>query len=243
MIEVVIAASVTLGTLTGAGLAVANTQQALIDARTRDQGTSLARGILERQEAFGCALAVRPDLVTDALVAACASVYGGTASALDAQFTTVDGDGREFELTASSRWVQPGTAGACLPDVPAGAGAAARTRPAVLERSVELTWTVAGVPRDARYTAVTAAPASAAYLAADVGGLLVFAPAGTQVSVKSSPVDQPLTRIAQECTGSAGGSSAAWFPYLPAGTYLLGRDGSASTPVDVLAGQTTEASV
>lgn len=247
MLEVVIAASLTLMVLTASGIALANTQKSVTTGQTRDMATTFALNVLERAAALNCGMAVDPN--SDRIIlenARCSRALLGPDTetdlpyAPDASFTTTDLNGRTFDVTATSRWVQVGAEDLCRSTDVNAVGRLQLTKPGVLERIVTLSWTVAGVQQQETYTSTQAAPSTSDFTAAGLGGVLVYAPAGTQVTLSSSGAGVPITRTTTTCGGSSNGDAAAWFPYLPAGQYLVGRAGSSLLPVDVAYGQVQE---
>jgi len=237
LIELVIALTLLIMVLSGMSVVVANSERALLETRLRDTAAALGVSLSERATAFNCGTAVDPSSALTAQAATrCAQVYGGTPAPADARFTTVDANGKVFTVEIATRWKQTGSGTACYAET--GVDAAQLMRPALLERTVALSYQMVGSDRDKTVVSVQATPDSSAYLGEGSGGIVISAPAGTLTTV-NSPGGTPISRFATECSPSA----AAYFPFLPPGEYLVGRDGSASQPVTVTSGSVSRVSL
>ena len=236
--EVVIASSISLMVLTGAGMTVANTQKAVNNAIASDTATSLALAVLEESVAFGCALATDPSSLSSiSATSKCAAVLGGVESAGDAEFQATDAEGRPYTIRMTSRWRQANSQNACRSTSAATVGRSQVTRPQILERTAMLTWKVDGVARTKSYTKLQAAPTGSDFQAPNLGGIIVFAPEGTITAIAVG--DDRIPRYATPCTGGVG-AAAAWFPYLPPGTYNIQSGTGATATVTVDADETVE---
>lgn len=239
LIELLVASTLLISVLAGSSLVIANVERQLLESRLGDTATSLGVSLTEKASAFGCGSAVDPaSSSTRDLAARCSSLYGGQASPGDARFQASDADGTQYQVTVSSRWRQIGAGDACYSASAGTVGSAQLLRPALLERTATLEWTLAGQTRTRSTSLLQATPTSSAYNGPGTGGLVVRTTAGTLVTVNSA-TGTPVSRFATPCAGGA----AAYFPFLPPGEYRLGRDGVAATPVTVQSGLVQEVSL
>lgn len=237
MIELVVASMLLVTVLAGMSLVVANSERALLETRLQDNASTLGLSVAERSLAFNCGTAVDPMSASTTQTAnRCADVYAGVLAAGDVTFDTSDTNGQNFSVAVATRWRQTGAGTACFTTT--GVDAAQQMRPALLERVVSLTYSLLGSERTKTIVSVQATPDSSAYLGQGSGGILVSAPTGTLVTINRVG-GTPISRFTSDCTPTP----AAYFPFLPPGEYLVGRDGSANQPVSVSAGTVQEVTV
>lgn len=233
LIELVIASTLLILVLSGMSVVVANSERALLETRLRDTAAALGVSLSEKAAAFNCGTAVNPaSALTLEASTRCAKVYGGTPAPADVRFSSQDANGRTFTVEVSTRWKQTGAGDACYAET--GVDSSQLLRPALLERTVALSYQMAGNQRSKTIVSVQATPDSSAYLGEGSGGIVIRAPAGTLTTI-NTPDGTPISRFSAECSPEP----AAYFPFLPPGEYLVGQDGSASQPVTVTAGNVT----
>lgn len=228
LVEFLVASSLILVVLVGAGSTLASSERSLARSMARDAAAVTAANILEQAALFGCQTQSDP---TEALRLAetCASLRtlatsgsgSGLSSSLagagDYVFDVNVPSGCEVntpgctKLTVSltSRWLRAGQD----EDVCAAPGDAP---PALLERRIRIAWRTStqSEPVVAEYVTASARPASSVFSDQSRRWVRVEAPAGTPVVVLDAN-DNKLVRFAAACSGTSSGGEA-WFAFLPA---------------------------
>ena len=228
IVEFLVAASLILVVLVGAGATLASSERSLARSIARDATAVSAANILEQSALFGCQTQSDP---TEALqlAATCASLRTLAATGRIPGLPVQNGGAGDYVFEAevpygctsntpgctkltvmmTSRWLRAGqSTDACTPS--------GDDQPSLIERRVHITWrtSLQADPVISEYVTASSRPADSTFNDASRRWILVNAPVGTPVVLIDENANK-IVRFASACdSGSTNGE--AWFPFLPA---------------------------
>jgi Tfp pilus assembly protein PilV len=234
IVEFLVASSLILVVLVGAGATLASSERSLARSIARDATVVSAANILEQSALFGCQTQSDP---TEALqlAATCASLRtlattgripgipiqnGGAGdyvfeAKVPAGCTSNTPGCTKLTVMMTSRWLRAGqSTDACT--------APGDDQPSLIERRVHISWRTStqADPVIAEYVTASARPADSTFNDASRRWILVNAPAGTPVALIDENGNK-IVRFASAC-GNESTNGEAWFPFLPADrTYTI----------------------
>jgi len=248
LVEFLVASTIALMVLTASALALTGAERSIVTARARDVAASVAFGVLEQANVFKCQLAPDPlHQSTQDTAIRCATMpdldvnpdLDPDYTAGDFDFVHVDENGRNFNVTYHSTWID--NTGSPCPS-----STAEYIQPLMLRRNVTVTWNVNETEFVETFSSFQALPDTALFRSPSLGGIVVEDLGAETTVTLTGPLGSgtPLTRLSSSCDPSDPDSGhVVWFPYLPVlepgQTYRISIDSGAGVDVFVNEGDVT----
>lgn len=225
LVEILVASSLILVVLVGAGSTLASSERSLARSIARDAAAVTAANLLEQAALFGCQTQSDPTEALD-LAATCASLRTLAINGSLAPQNAPTGAGdyvfdvnvpaacaintpgcTRFTVTSTSRWLRAGQDSTTC-------AAPSNEPPALLERRVRISWRTSAQsePVVAEYVTASARPADAVFSDQSRRWVRVEAPRETPVVLVDTNGNK-IVRFAAACAGGFAGGEA-WFPFL-----------------------------